>query len=48
MPSYLPGLDLVRVTDWLDHALPGLRTGELRAEMIAGGRSNLTYRLTDG
>jgi aminoglycoside phosphotransferase (APT) family kinase protein len=43
-----PGLDLGRVTDWLDHAKPGLRQGPLTAEVIAGGRSNLTYRLTDG
>jgi aminoglycoside phosphotransferase (APT) family kinase protein len=48
VPSDIPGLDLGRVTAWLDRELPGLRTGELRAEVIAGGRSNLTYRLTDG
>ena len=47
MPD-LPGLDLARVTDWLDQARPGLRQGPLTAEVIAGGRSNLTYRLTDG
>jgi aminoglycoside phosphotransferase (APT) family kinase protein len=47
MPD-LPGLDLARVTDWLDQARPGLRQGPLTAEAIAGGRSNLTYRLTDG
>jgi aminoglycoside phosphotransferase (APT) family kinase protein len=44
----LPGLDLARVTEWLDGAQPGLRQGPLNAEVIAGGRSNLTYRLTDG
>ena len=43
-----PGLDLGRVADWLDEAKPGLRHGELTAEVIAGGRSNLTYRITDG
>jgi aminoglycoside phosphotransferase (APT) family kinase protein len=43
-----PGLDLIRVTDWLDRAKPGLRQGPLSAEIIAGGRSNLTYRVTDG
>jgi len=43
-----PGLDLARVTGWLDAAKPGLRQGELTAEVIAGGRSNLTYRVTDG
>ena len=43
-----PGLDLSRLTGWFDRQLPGLRAGELDAEVIAGGRSNLTYRLTDG
>jgi aminoglycoside phosphotransferase (APT) family kinase protein len=43
-----PGLDLARLTEWFDRELPGRRTGELSAEVIAGGRSNLTYRLTDG
>jgi aminoglycoside phosphotransferase (APT) family kinase protein len=43
-----PGLSLSRLTGWLDDNHPGVRTGELRAEVIAGGRSNLTYRLTDG
>ncbi|GAA1945460.1 phosphotransferase family protein [Kitasatospora viridis] len=36
-----PGLDLARLRDHLG-------TGPLRAELIEGGRSNLTYRLTDG
>ncbi|MFI9271135.1 phosphotransferase family protein [Kitasatospora sp. NPDC052896] len=36
-----PGLDLQRLADHLG-------TGPLRAELIEGGRSNLTYRLTDG
>jgi aminoglycoside phosphotransferase (APT) family kinase protein len=43
-----PGLDLARLADWLDEARPGLRQGPLAAELIPGGRSNLTYRLTDG
>jgi len=47
-PDGPPGLDLSRLTGWFDRELPGLRTGELAAEVIAGGRSNLTYRLTDG
>ena len=46
--EYLPGLDLARLTGWFDRQLPGVRAGELAAEVIAGGRSNLTYRLTDG
>ncbi|MDX6548655.1 MAG: hypothetical protein QOG33_2205, partial [Gaiellales bacterium] len=44
----LPGLDLSALTGWLDAAHPGLRHGELSGELIAGGKSNLTYRVTDG
>ena len=47
-PADLPGLDLAPLTSWLDAACPGLRHGALSAEVIAGGKSNLTYRLTDG
>jgi aminoglycoside phosphotransferase (APT) family kinase protein len=47
-PDGPPGVDLERLTRWFDATLPGLRTGALAAEVIAGGRSNLTYRLTDG
>jgi aminoglycoside phosphotransferase (APT) family kinase protein len=43
----LPGLDLGRVEPWFRGVVPEVR-GELRAELIAGGKSNLTYRLTDG
>jgi aminoglycoside phosphotransferase (APT) family kinase protein len=43
----LPGLDLARLRTFLDAARPGLVAGGLRAELIAGGRSNLTYRLDD-
>ncbi|GAB3678413.1 phosphotransferase family protein [Angustibacter aerolatus] len=52
MPSgpsdVLPGLDVAALSRWLDAELPGLRAGPLRAELITGGRSNLTYRLDDG
>jgi aminoglycoside phosphotransferase (APT) family kinase protein len=44
----LPGVDLAALADWLDTSHPGLRGGELSGEMIAGGKSNLTYRITDG
>jgi len=44
----LPGLDLDALTRWLDRERPGLRSGELSGEVIAGGKSNLTYRVTDG
>jgi len=43
-----PGLDLEVLRDYLDRERPGLVDGELRAEVIAGGRSNLTYDVTDG
>ncbi len=43
-----PGLSLSRLTAWLDDRHPELRQGELQASPIEGGRSNLTYRLTDG
>lgn len=42
------GLDLDRVTDWLAKELPGVVAGELSASLITGGKSNLTYELTDG
>ena len=43
-----PGLDLARLRVHLDRALPGTVRGPLRAELIEGGRSNLTYVLSDG
>lgn len=42
------GLDLDRLRRHLDRRRPGLVTGELQAALIQGGRSNLTYRVTDG
>jgi aminoglycoside phosphotransferase (APT) family kinase protein len=44
----LPGVDVAALTRWLDSERPGLRLGELTGEVIAGGKSNLTYRITDG
>jgi aminoglycoside phosphotransferase (APT) family kinase protein len=43
-----PGLDLADLHAFLDRERPGLVAGELRGEVIAGGRSNLTYDVTDG
>ncbi|KEF04968.1 MULTISPECIES: phosphotransferase family protein [Streptomyces] len=43
-----PGLDLERLRDHLDRERPGTVRGPLKAELIEGGRSNLTYRITDG
>lgn len=42
------GVDLDALTSWLDAAHPGLRQGPLEAQLLTGGMSNLTYRLTDG
>ncbi|HKC29807.1 MAG TPA: phosphotransferase family protein [Jatrophihabitans sp.] len=44
----LPGVDLATLTSWLDGTCPGLRRGDLVGEVIAGGKSNLTYRISDG
>jgi aminoglycoside phosphotransferase (APT) family kinase protein len=41
------GLDLAAVQRFFDTEVPEVR-GPLHAELIPGGRSNLTYRLTDG
>ncbi|TWE11658.1 phosphotransferase family protein [Rudaeicoccus suwonensis] len=46
--SQPPGLDLVALQAFLDEASPGLLTGGLHAELIAGGKSNLTYVVSDG
>jgi aminoglycoside phosphotransferase (APT) family kinase protein len=42
----MAGLDLPALQAFLAAEVPG--TGPLRAELMHGGRSNLTYRLTDG
>jgi aminoglycoside phosphotransferase (APT) family kinase protein len=44
----LPGVDLPALERWLDEQLPGARRGPLQGDVIAGGKSNLTYRITDG
>ncbi|WP_280346456.1 phosphotransferase family protein [Nocardia neocaledoniensis] len=43
----LPGLDLDRLGPWLRAALPGVGP-ELSGQVLAGGRSNLTYTVRDG
>src|ERR1700750_243519 len=43
-----PGLPLATLDRHLRQALPGLLQGPLSAQLVAGGRSNLTYLLTDG
>ena len=41
------GIDEPRVTDWLDRNIDEV-SGPYRFDLITGGRSNLTYRVTDG
>lgn len=43
-----PGLDLTRLRAHLDERAPGLVKGALTAEVVQGGRSNLTYVVSDG
>ncbi len=43
-----PGLSIPALEGHLREALPELLHGPLSAQLIAGGRSNLTYLLTDG
>lgn len=42
------GIDLDRLQRFFDARVPGAKGAKLRAELIAGGRSNLTYDITDG
>jgi aminoglycoside phosphotransferase (APT) family kinase protein len=42
------GLDLGRLREHLDRERPGLVRDVLRGRLIEGGRSNLTYAVTDG
>ncbi len=47
-PGETPGLDLERFRKFFEWACPGAVRGRLRAEMLMGGKSNLTYRVSDG
>jgi aminoglycoside phosphotransferase (APT) family kinase protein len=46
--SEIPGLDLDAFHRWYDGQRPGEIAGELSGQLIAGGKSNLTYEVTDG
>jgi len=48
MDAAPPGLDLARFQEYFDGVRPGAITGPLRASLIAGGKSNLTYEVSDG
>ncbi|HEY9441108.1 MAG TPA: phosphotransferase family protein [Streptomyces sp.] len=47
-PAHPPGLDPGLLRGHLDRVRPGLVSGPLDARLIEGGRSNLTYVVTDG
>jgi aminoglycoside phosphotransferase (APT) family kinase protein len=42
------GVDLEALAPWFGANVEGATGGELRASLISGGRSNLTYSVTDG
>lgn len=46
--TILPGMEVAVLERFLHEALPGLLQGPLEARLLAGGRSNLTYALSDG
>ncbi|GAF49522.1 phosphotransferase family protein [Rhodococcus wratislaviensis] len=48
MTPSLPGLDLAVLEAYLRERQPSMLTGQLRGSVIAGGKSNLTYDVTDG
>lgn len=48
MTNMLQGLDLSRLTAYLERELPGLLAGPLNGRLLSGGRSNLTYLVDDG
>ncbi|MEW1600933.1 phosphotransferase family protein [Streptomyces sp. NPDC093808] len=47
-PDHPPGLDLDRLRELFERERPGLLGGPLSGRLIEGGRSNLTYTVTDG
>ncbi|WP_077801634.1 phosphotransferase family protein [Streptomyces sp. JHA26] len=47
-PDHPPGLDLDRLRALLARERPGLVSGPLSGRLIEGGRSNLTYAVSDG
>lgn len=48
LPTSPPGLDLALFAAWFERACPGAGDTPLRARLLTGGRSNLTYEVTDG
>jgi aminoglycoside phosphotransferase (APT) family kinase protein len=48
VPAQLQGLELEALTRYLQAEVPDLLSGPLSGRLIAGGRSNLTYLVSDG
>ena len=48
MSGDIPGLDLSRLGAWFVDHVPGVASPDLTARHISGGKSNLTYEVTDG
>jgi aminoglycoside phosphotransferase (APT) family kinase protein len=48
VPDAPPGVDLERLRPWFAANVEGATGAELQAELISGGRSNLTYSISDG
>jgi aminoglycoside phosphotransferase (APT) family kinase protein len=48
VPETPPGVDLERLRPWFAANVEGATGAELHAELISGGRSNLTYSISDG
>jgi aminoglycoside phosphotransferase (APT) family kinase protein len=48
LSDVVPGLDLDRLAGFFAAHVPGAAGGPLRAKVIAGGKSNLTYEVHDG
>lgn len=44
----VPGVDLPRLHAWIGETLPDATDKHMRADLVTGGRSNLTYRLRVG
>ncbi len=44
----VPGLALDRFGEFFERVRPGMSAGPLRARLVDGGRSNLTYEVTGG
>ena len=47
-PGTVPGLDLKRFSAWYGRRCPGDLGGDLTARVVSGGKSNLTYAVSDG